>query len=90
MLTRLYADNFACFVNFEFRPNRTSLLVGDNGSGKTSIFEVLARIRGLTRLGGVVEEVFPAPDRTAWQKRPIQTFEMGADPMLHHAASRSC
>jgi predicted ATPase len=36
MLTRLYIDNFRCFVKFEYRPARTQLILGANGSGKSS------------------------------------------------------
>jgi predicted ATPase len=36
MLTRLYIDNFRCFVKFEYGPARTQLILGANGSGKSS------------------------------------------------------
>ena len=40
MLKRIYIDNFRCFVNFELNLEKVSLLLGPNGSGKTSIFNV--------------------------------------------------
>ena len=41
MLTRLYLDNFRCFENFEYKPARRELILGRNGSGKSSLFEAL-------------------------------------------------
>jgi len=41
MLTRLYIDNFRCFVNFEYRPARKQLILGGNGSGKLSLLDAL-------------------------------------------------
>jgi predicted ATPase len=46
MLTRLYVDNFRCFVNFECRfDGNKQLILGRNGSGKTSLSEVLSLLR---------------------------------------------
>ena len=37
MLTRLYVDNFRCFVDFEYRfDGNKQLIMGRNGSGKTA------------------------------------------------------
>lgn len=42
MLTRLHVDNWRSFVNFEVKLGTgVVLLLGDNGSGKTGIFDVL-------------------------------------------------
>ena len=43
MLTRLYIDNFRCFVNFEYRPAARELILGRNGSGKTTAATRLLR-----------------------------------------------
>ena len=45
MLTRLYVDNYKCLVDFEFRPERLQLIVGRNGTGKTTVGEVLADLQ---------------------------------------------
>ena len=45
MLTRLYADNFRCLVNFELLLDETNVLLGANGSGKTSVLDVLGRMQ---------------------------------------------
>ena len=51
MLKRIFADNFRALVNFELRPGRLSSLLGENGSGKTSVFDVLGNLRDLIVLG---------------------------------------
>jgi predicted ATPase len=79
MLVRLYIDNYACFVNFEFRPAQTNLLIGDNGSGKTTILNLLGQIIQLNRIGTNVDVCFPQYSRTAWDPRDKQTFEIDVD-----------
>jgi predicted ATPase len=76
MLTRLYVDNFRCLVNFDLKLDRLNLLLGDNGGGKTTVFEVLRRLQGF--LGGDtnVDAAFPARDLTRWQQLGIQHFEL--------------
>lgn len=74
--TRLYADNCRCFVNFELRPGQMSLH-GVNGSGKTSVFDLLWDLRGVVRLGEDVGQYFPATGRTAWEPPRSQRVELG-------------
>ena len=45
MLTRLYADNFRCLTNFELRLDETNVLLGPNGTGKTSVLDALRRMQ---------------------------------------------
>jgi ABC-type uncharacterized transport system fused permease/ATPase subunit len=45
MLTRVYIDNFRSFQNFEFKPEAKQLLLGTNGSGKTSLLEAIRRLK---------------------------------------------
>jgi predicted ATPase len=75
MLTRIFADNFRALVNFELRPARLSLLLGDNGSGKTSVLEVLGNLRDLIVLGRTSTELF-SYSRTKWDVRDVQRFEL--------------
>lgn len=75
MITRIYADNFRCLGNFELRPGRLNLLLGDNGSGKTSLFEVLLRIRDLVIGGRPAASLF-AYTKTIWDRRETQHFEL--------------
>jgi predicted ATPase len=75
MLTRLYIDNFRCFVNFEYRPEQKQLLLGVNGSGKSSL---LGAIRDLKQFVKGDENPFTQSTRTRWQDKPLQVFEIDA------------
>ena len=48
MLKRLYVDNYKCLVNFEYQPGKVQLIIGGNGTRKSSIFDVLSLLRTLT------------------------------------------
>ena len=78
MLKRVLADNFRALVNFEFRPERLSLLLGENGSGKTSLFEVLAILTDHIVRGRSVSEAL-AYTLTSWDKRDAQRFELDVE-----------
>lgn len=45
MLTRLYIDNFRCFVNFEYKPAMKQLLLGENGSGKSALLMAVSQLK---------------------------------------------
>jgi predicted ATPase len=75
MLTRVFADNFRALVNFELRPGRLSLLLGDNGSGKTSVLNVLGGLHDLIALGHSAADLF-WQTRTKWDTRDTQRFEL--------------
>lgn len=76
MITRLYIDNYKCFSNFTYEPQSLDLLIGKNGSGKTSIFDVLLDLKKIAVEGERVENVFDASSLTAWDQRDLQTFEL--------------
>ena len=67
MLTRLYCDNYKCLVNFEFRPGATQLLMGRNGAGKSTVFEVLELIRDFAARGDTCEDRLVGQTRTRSQ-----------------------
>ncbi len=75
MLKRLYIDNFRCFVNFEYRPERKQLLLGANGSGKSSVLDAIRLLKSFL-LG--VENPFLADTRTRWLDLPKQILELEA------------
>src|SRR5260370_9884864 len=75
MLTRVYIDNFRSFVNFEYRPGRKQLLLGANGSGKSSLLDA---IRYLKQFVEGYENPFTQSTRTRWQDRPRQVVEIEA------------
>jgi AAA15 family ATPase/GTPase len=75
MLTRIHIDNFRSFVNFEYRPEKKQLLLGANGSGKSSL---LSAIRYLKQFVKGDENPFTQSTRTRWQDRPLQVVEIEA------------
>ena len=76
MLKRLHVDNFRSLVEFDFEPGQLCLLVGGNGSGKTTVFEVLDLVRRLLVDGVRISEVFPASSLTRWRKDPVQRVQL--------------
>lgn len=76
MISRVYIDNFKCFSSFEFHPEPVQLILGDNGSGKTSVYDVLETLREFLTTGNNVEEGFSTSTLTAWDSRDSQTFEV--------------
>jgi len=79
MLKRLRVDNFRSLVGTTLEPGSLSLLIGDNGSGKTSLFEVLESLRRLLVDGTKVGELFPATTLTRWKSEVAQRFELGVE-----------
>jgi ATPase subunit of ABC transporter with duplicated ATPase domains len=75
MLTRIYIDNFRCFVNFEYRPEQKQLLLGANGSGKSSL---LNAIRDLKKFVRGDASPFTQASRTRWDNRATQVLEVEA------------
>lgn len=76
MFKRIYADNYLCFVNFEFKPGRVNLLIGDNGSGKSALFSLLLCMRYLVMNPQPVSSVFGSKTLTRWETvRNTQRFE---------------
>lgn len=76
MLTRLYCDNYKCLVNFEFHPGPIQLLMGRNGAGKSTVFEVLELIRDFAVKGDDCSKRLGGRTRTRWEDRVAQTFEL--------------
>ncbi|MEM9456963.1 MAG: AAA family ATPase [Myxococcota bacterium] len=72
MLTRVYIDNFRCFTNFELGFDRLQLLLGGNGTGKSSLLDVVAGLRAAVVTGGPPA----ASTLTRWDSRRRQTFEV--------------
>jgi energy-coupling factor transporter ATP-binding protein EcfA2 len=79
MLKRIYCDNYKCLVNFEFRPEPVQLLMGRNGAGKSTIFEVLELLRDFAARGERCEDRFAGDTRTRWLEVPKQQFELDVE-----------
>ena len=76
MLRRLYVNNYRCLVNFELSFDQLTLLVGPNGGGKSTLFDLLFNIRRLLIDDAKVSEIFPPEDLTAWVNKTEQSFEI--------------
>lgn len=73
MLTRLYVDNYKCFSNFELALGPLQLLLGGNGTGKSSVLDVVEELQSL--LTGRSAVAF-SPSLTRWESRTRQTLEL--------------
>jgi predicted ATPase len=84
MLKSVLIHNYRCFVGFEIHLPRRLLLVGSNGSGKTSLWEALAALQDVVVRGVEVERAFPTRSLTRWLPNEwVQRFalvlQLGAD-----------
>ena len=87
-IARLYIHNYRSFVNFELRPGRRSLLLGYNGTGKSSVFDVLQAIHGLVVENDDVKAAFPTATVTKFGGSPEQRFELDIETergTIHYA-----
>jgi energy-coupling factor transporter ATP-binding protein EcfA2 len=76
VLSRLYATNYRCLVNFEFKPTAKQLIIGHNGTGKTTVLDVLAMLRDFAVRGKPCEGYLGGKTRTRWQNVGEQRFEL--------------
>ena len=76
MITLIKVDNYKAFRHFEYRPRPFELLLGDNGSGKTSVFDALSNLRKHIVHGHSCRGLFPSSARTAWTDDLLQSYEM--------------
>ncbi|MEH2026453.1 AAA family ATPase [Nostoc sp.] len=76
MLKRIYIDNFRGLVNFEMNFDSINLFLGGNGTGKSTVFEVLRKIQTFVSGDAKVEGIFKSADCTRWQTSPVQRFEL--------------
>ena len=76
MITRFYVDNYKCLTNFEYKPKAFELVLGANGTGKTTVFEALDKLRRFLFEKEDARELFPLSCGTRWDKRPTQIFEV--------------
>lgn len=86
MITRIYVDNFRTLVNFEWKPGRVALLMGANGSGKTSLLHALAGVRQLVKFKHEVKDCFAGTSRARWETRNKLTIEIDVT-LAEHAYS---
>jgi predicted ATPase len=101
MLKRLYVHNYKCLVNFEINFDKDiSLFLGANGLGKSTVFEVLTKLRRVidyeTKLDRVsrefanegVENIFDHNDRPRWLKDEIADTRFELDIEIQESVYR--
>ena len=76
MINYLKVDNYSCFVNFRIDFSSINVILGGNGTGKSTLFELLAGLRCFIQGKETVADVFPFSSLTRWQTVPVQTFEL--------------
>ena len=76
MLKHVYIDNFRCLVNFELDLGPQQLLVGLNGTGKSTLLDALNGVKRLVTGEGHPNAVFPEGTHTRWRDASRQTFEL--------------
>ncbi|MBU0608711.1 MAG: hypothetical protein KKI08_12555, partial [Armatimonadetes bacterium] len=76
MITRIYIDNYKCFSNFEYKPGQNQLVLGRNGVGKSTLFDIVAALKALLTRNVALPDLLTAASRTRWDRREAQTFEL--------------
>lgn len=75
MLKRLYVDNFRCLEDFELKFDSINLFLGDNGAGKSTVFEALSKLQRLITTDNNVRTIFKLSDYTRWQSLNYYSLE---------------
>ncbi len=70
--------DFRSFENFEYRLERKQLILGGNGTGKSSFLDSMFLVRQLAVSGMTVDEFPFLLNRTRWSTRKEQSFEVDA------------
>lgn len=76
MIKWLKVDNFRSLVNFKINFTAMNILLGKNGSGKSTVFEVISNLKSFIKGDCTVDDVFEFDSLTRWQLVPIQTFSL--------------
>jgi predicted ATPase len=77
MIESVYIDNYKCFSNTEIDDLKSfNLLIGENGTGKTAVFEVLSFLKDLVIEEEKLDALLPSTTLTRWETRSTQTFEL--------------
>jgi energy-coupling factor transporter ATP-binding protein EcfA2 len=66
MLKRLFIENYRAITNLELELGPKQLLLGRNGAGKSSVFDVLSAVRDLVVEGDKCVDVFPLSTVPRW------------------------
>ncbi|MDP8209099.1 MAG: ATP-binding protein [Candidatus Electryonea clarkiae] len=75
MIKEIYIDNYKCLTNFRIQPGEFQLWLGDNGSGKSTVFAALRSIQLLLQHNHV-DNIFKVSNLTEWDRREKQTIRV--------------
>jgi len=75
VLNRIAIDNYKCFVNFELKLDRLQLFMGANGTGKSTVGQLLLALRDMAVNKTNVEQHFRG-SRNRWLKTSTQLAEL--------------
>jgi len=75
MIRRLYVDNYKSLVDFTWEPGKETLVLGYNGSGKTSALDAIDLIRRWVK-GAHLGETLSENEFTRWKSSPSVKFEL--------------
>lgn len=98
MIKKIYIDNFRCFTNCELTLEPLTLLLGPNGSGKTSVLEIIDALRQFVLEGLALDAFAPARTLTRWDKRldqrlsltvELEREEFSYELIVRHSQDRS-
>jgi predicted ATPase len=76
VLTRLYVDNYKSLVNFDLKLGKEHLFLGRNGTGKSTVFDLLEGIVDLLVNKASIESVFGIDSINRWGGRTVQSFRL--------------
>lgn len=76
MITRFFADNYKCLVGFDYTPKPLELIIGSNGSGKTTMFEALEKVKQFAFFGNEVGSIFDFEQLNRWEEKGRTNQEM--------------
>lgn len=75
MIKKIYIDNFRCLVNFQLDLSANQLWLGDNGTGKSSVVDLLGKIQRVLD-GESIDRIFSIDDLTLWLTNDTQTIRI--------------
>lgn len=78
LIKRVYVDNFRCLVNFEWMPTAECIVLGANGSGKSSALDAIRLIQAWVCGWNGADELVDAEELTEWQSSSLIHFELEA------------
>ena len=76
VIERIRIKNFRCLADCEIKLKRVSLLLGENGSGKSNLFDALANVREFLTNPLPVGQVFRPSDLTRFLNSSEQEFDI--------------